>query len=142
VPLAPVLWRAFQERRAALRESFGPFLEHVLERYWINDWYREPYVTSDSLGARVFGMLIKASTLSFLFVGQPVIASLVKVRRSRELEAHEQALLEQIVVDTVQIFVKHVERDQNFAATLDAHLAAEKLGVDSITRARLFATVC
>jgi hypothetical protein len=142
VPLFPVLWDVFHERRAGLREAFGPFLELGLERYWINDWYREPYFTSGSLATHAFGMFFKAATLSFLLVGHPVIARLARVRRSRTLELPEQALLEQAFVETVQIFVKHVERHASLWGRLDELLAPEKLGVNRITRAQLFATAC
>jgi lysine-N-methylase len=138
-PLWSMLWRVFVDKRARAQRVLGRHLEPALERYWVNDWHREPFTRSPSLPAHVFRMILRGAALRFLLLGHPAVDALAAGAVDQALPPDHQALLERALVETVQIHAKHLERDREMLALLDEHLTPASLGTDAGGRARLFA---
>ncbi len=142
-PLWPVLWRTFAQKRARALRRLGHITEPALERYWINDWHREPYTRSPSLEVHAFWMILRGAVLRFLLVGHPAVDGLAahpaaEAEPASLPEAH-RALLEGALVETVQLYAKHIERDTGLFALLEDELSPAALGTTAQGRASLFA---
>jgi lysine-N-methylase len=143
-PPAPwaALWRAYLAKRERAESVLGEALGGPLERYWINDWLREPYTRSPSLLAHAFRMILRGAVLKFLLVGHPEVDRLVEAHSARPgtpLPEAERERLGAAVVETVQIFARHIETDADLLQVLEDHLTPASLGTDPLGRARLFA---
>ncbi len=146
-PRAPalwqVLWTVYLKKRDRLETTLGPWLNLYLERYWVNDVYREPYTRAPTLLAHAFQMILRGVVLKFFLVGHPAIEQLAAEREAQTgqttLSAEQLSVLQRAVVETVQVFAKHLERDRELWELVASHFTPESLGVDALGRAEIFA---
>lgn len=137
-----VLWAVYLQKRARVDALLGPWLDTYLERYWVNDLYRDPYTRAPSLLAHAFQMILRGVVLKFLLVGHPALeqlADLLQQRGDGRLSEDELHHLQRAVVETVQVFAKHIERDREMTDLVAGHLKPASLAVDELGRARIFA---
>lgn len=144
--LGQVLWATYLQKRDRADGLLRPWLDIYLERYWVNDLHRDPYTRAPTLFAHAFQMILRGVVLKFLLVGHPAIEHLAKLLQVRSgesgealLSADEVGVLQGAVVETVQVFAKHIERDREMIELIVRHLTPESLGVDELGRARMFA---
>ena len=75
--------------------------------------------------------------------GHPAIEQWAAAREAQTgqttLSAEQLSVLQRAVVETVQVFAKHLERDRELWELVASHFTPESLGVDALGRAEIFA---
>jgi lysine-N-methylase len=128
-PFWEVLLRRFQLRQQHLAAALGGALEPCFERFLVNDWHREWYAQSPSLSAHAFKLAVRLCGVEFLVLGHPVMWRVPGA-------APEE--IERAVVESVQVFARHVDRNPDVMPALEGLLTPEALGTDRFGRVAAF----
>lgn len=128
-PFWAVLLERFQIRRRYLAAALGGALEPCFERFLVNDWHRQWYASSPTLSAHALKLALRLCGVEIMVVGNP---TLWRIPGAGPEE------IEKAVVDSVQVFVRYVDRNPEVMAAMEELLTPESLGTDRFGRVAAF----
>ncbi len=134
--------RAYAMRREALAQALGTWLQLVLERYWVNQWQGllPSQLDEENRTHTAFRMLLKAAALNLLLAGNVTLSMLAQQEKDAALTDTESAARDAALVETVQLFAKHVERDVALLEMLEQHVCDQAESHDIAKAAEAFAS--
>lgn len=112
----PLLWAAFERRRAERTAMFGERLELYAENFCKNSWIKDWYLKSPSLAAHTQGMLVRLAIVRFLLLGHPAAAA-----------AASPADLDRLAVRVFYTFSRAIEHETGFARDIERVLEEQKM---------------